>query len=133
MSGRGHSRKPAKEYELLDKLKHENKKLKTEVKRLRKELDKNRIHYENITDLLEQQASEEIQVSKKEERSELLKRWKCHCCEFGIMKLIIIPRPDGPRYLRKCTECDNRTRLKKYTEDVEGITDDKILLDDKDS
>lgn len=122
----GRSRNHTKEYELLDKLKHENKKLKMEVKRLRKELDKNRIHYDEITDLLEQQAAEEIEVSTKENREALLKRWKCHKCEFGIMKLIIIPRPDGPRYLRKCTECDNRTKLKKYTEDVEGITDDKI-------
>lgn len=120
MGGRG--RNYDKELELVDRLKHENKKLKLEVKRLRKELDKNRIHYDNMTDLLEQQATEESQVSRKEEKEILLKKWKCHKCEFGLMKLMIIPRPDGPRYLRKCTECDNRTRLKKYTEDVEGIT-----------
>jgi len=124
MSGRG--RNYDKEYELLDKLKHENKKLKTEVKRLRKELDKNRVHYDGIKDLLEQQAAEEIQVSTKESKEALLKRWKCHQCEFGIMKLIVIPRLDGPRYFRKCTECANKTKLKKYTEDVEGITDEKI-------
>lgn len=120
MGGRG--RNYTKELELVDRLKHENKKLKVEVKRLRKELDKNKIHYESVTDLLEQQVVEEIQISKKSSKESALKRWKCHKCEFGIMKLMIIPRPDGPHYLRKCTDCDNRTKLKKYTEDVEGIT-----------
>ncbi len=120
------SRNYDKEYDLIDKLKHENKQLKNDIKRLRKELDKNRIHYEGIRDLLEQQAAEEAQTIKKQNKEELLKRWKCHKCDTGIMKLIILPRPDGPRYFRKCSDCENRTRLKKYTDDVEGITDEKI-------
>lgn len=126
----GRSRNHDKEYVLVEKLKHENKKLKVEVKRLRKELDKNRVHYESITELLEEQVSEEDISSKKEDREALLKRWKCHKCEHGIMRLLIIPRPDAPHYMRKCTECSNRTRLKKYTKDVEGITDAKILIDE---
>ena len=124
----GRSRNYDKEYDLLDKLKQENKQLKMQVQRLRKEIDKNRNNYEDIKDLLDQQAEEEIHIATKSKKKEdLLKRWQCHKCNQGVMKLIVLPRLDGPRYFRKCSACANKTTLKKYTEDVEGIVDEKDI------
>ena len=101
-----------KETDTLQHLKSENKHLKREVVRLRKELDRIYNRYDNLDDLVQQHYKEE---SPKED---LKKKWACNECKEGYLKLIIINRRDGSFYFRKCSMCDHRTRLKKYTENV---------------
>ena len=52
-------------------------------------------------------------------------KWTCKVCKRGHLKLIIINRHDGQYYFRSCIDkdCKNRTKMKKYTEDVEGVTE----------
>lgn len=123
--GGGRSRTFPKDLELLDRLKHENKKLKKEITRLRKELSKVD-RYEDLQDLVEQQYEEDNKVhgfTKEVSREDLLKQWGCFECKAGYMKLIILSRMDGVFYFRRCSACAHKTRLKKYTEKVQGIKD----------
>lgn len=110
-----------KEFDQLQKLKHENKILKKELSLLRKQikqLDFDSDRYFHLQDLARQQYEEEKRTSKA---SKLRKKWKCFQCGKGTLKLVIVPRSDGEYYFRKCNCCEHRTKLKKYTEDVEGV------------
>lgn len=105
-----------KEYDLLEKLKHENKKLKKEVTSLRKVIDRMDIErYENLRELVDQQREEEKR--KRKERAKEKER-QCYQCGKGHMQLHIFDRLDGVFYYRACTLCENRTRMKKYHKDV---------------
>ena len=109
-----------KEEDQLQKFKRENKSLKIDVARLRKELEKLHIRYSNLDDAV--QAQYEETVTPKARMEDLKKKWACHKCKEGHLKLVIINRMDGTFYIRKCNLCPHKTRLKKYTENVEGIT-----------
>lgn len=120
MKGR-RSQKYNKEYDLLEKLKHENQKLKRENARLRKELSKIDIsHFEHLRDLVDQQTAEELQKVPKSKRQEQKEKWKCFECEEGTLKIIIINRQDGPHYFRKCNNCTHKTKMQKFNNEVEG-------------
>lgn len=107
-----------KEYDLVDRLKHENEKLKKQVASLRKivsRVDLNR--YEHLKELVEHQRQEQ----KKEEKQEGKKQQDrtCYHCGEGRMDMYIFNRRDGVHYYRACTNnCGNRTRMKKYSSDV---------------
>lgn len=110
-----------KEYDLLDRMKHENQKLKKENARLRKELSKFNIsHFEHLKDLVDQQTAEELNPKLKSNRQKEKEKWNCFQCQEGTLKIIIINRKDGPHYFRKCNNCTHKTKMKKYTNDVEG-------------
>lgn len=97
-------RKLDQEYTKVDKLKHENKKLKKEVSRLRKILD--RIDYEHLA---EAAVYHEITGKKlKVESNKKAKGKVCYKCGQAEMRLIIF----GNRHLWKCDCCDNRTKTK---------------------
>lgn len=71
-----------------------------------------------------QQTLKQIEDEKQITFQELEKKWKCHKCNVGIMRLIVFNRPDGKHYMRVCnnkTKCQNRTEPKKWHEKVEGI------------
>lgn len=122
--GGGRSRTFPKDYDQLDRLKHENQKLKREVARLRKELSKIDVdRHEHLKELVQQQYQEDMEAHKKSTKEELIKKWECFKCNIGYLRLIILNRLDGVFYFRRCTECAHKTRLKKYTEKVEGIKD----------
>jgi hypothetical protein len=117
----GKSRNYDKEFNKVQKLAHENKQLKKEVSRLRKEMDKLEHRYENLDDLVQHQYNEDYPDRKLENPLiKPAKKWNCHKCAEGMLKLVIINRPDGAHYLRKCSHCPNKTRLKKYTDGVDG-------------
>lgn len=116
---KSHNRGYDKEVTKAQKLAFENKKLKREVARLRKELDKLEHRYENLDDLVQHQYDEEYPIKPKEVAAQKAK-WQCHKCPEGQLKLVIINRPDGAYYLRKCNCCPNKTKLQKYTEGVDG-------------
>lgn len=106
-----------KEYDLLDRLKHENRKLKRENASLKKALSRIDIErFENLKELVDQQRQEE---KNKEKKKESQNKWNCYQCGKGHMQLHIFNRRDGVFYYRSCTLCEHRTRMKKYHKDVE--------------
>ena len=114
-----------KEYDMLDKLKHENAKLKKQVSSLRKQLQRVDLdRYENLKDLIHKHYNEDLGERIAEEREKLKKQWECNHCGTGFLKIYTINRFDGLVYYRKCTDCSNRTKVKPYTDKVEGIKAD---------
>jgi septal ring factor EnvC (AmiA/AmiB activator) len=123
----GKSRKGIdKEYSEIQRLKHENRELKRSLSRLRKQLDRVDLEqYENIKELVEIQAEEERARDHTKDLESLKQRWVCHKCQGDYLRIIIISRRDGVHYFRKCGSCPNRTKVKKYTNEVEGIKEDE--------
>ena len=114
-----------KEQSVNQKLKHENQKLKRQLERLRKQLSRIDLdHFTNIKEALEAQQREDIVFEKesqqREKQVDLKKRWLCRKCSEDYLRLVVIQRPDGDFYFRKCPECKNKTRLKPFTENVQG-------------
>jgi hypothetical protein len=108
------------EYDLLDRMKHENQKLKRENARLKKLL--NRVDLErfsNMQEVVEKQHKEDLAMDKAKGRKRLEARWKCHKCSDGVLKPYAVERRDGLFYYRSCTLCPNRTKLKPYKEGVD--------------
>lgn len=110
-----------KERDELQILKHENKKLKKQVSTLRKQLSKLDIdRYENIKDIVARHHQEDVNDKLLEEKKKLKKKYKCFDCEEGVLELKSFSRMDGLFYFRKCTDCNNRTKMKPY-KDGESI------------
>lgn len=121
--GRQRGGKTDKEYDEIQKLKSENKRLKLQVSKLRKvAANIDRHHYTFVQDLLDSEDMQEdtkaaeVQIQRKMED-----KWGCHLCGKGVMRLVILHRAGEPYYIRKCDHCDNKTKLKKYTDDIEGV------------
>lgn len=115
-----HRQLRGKEQDQLQRLKQENAKLKQELTKLRKSSkDIDYENYERLKKIVKQQYKEELSFKKKEKTLE--EKWQCYKCSEGIMKLIPLSRSDGDFYFRSCTHCTNRTKIKEYTEDVEGV------------
>ena len=114
------SRNMDKELDLLQRLKLENQKLKREVSRLRKEMDRLSDRYTDLDEAVNDQYAESVapKVDPK-------KKWQCHACKEDYLRLIILNRPDGVHYFRKCgnPKCINRTKLQRYHDKVEGEVD----------
>lgn len=111
-----------REFSDIQKLRHENKKLKRQISSLRKQLARIDIgRYENLKELLHKHSEEDLQQRIEEENESQKQRWKCFECHDGILKLKIFERRDGIFYFRKCDNCTNRTKTQKWSEDVEGI------------
>ena len=114
-----------REFDLLQKMKHENEKLKKQNKTLRRQLQKVDIdRYQNLKDIIQKQYEQDLEDQFKEDNNKLIRRWECHKCEEGFLKLYTISRRDGAFYYRKCTECNNKTPIKPYTDKIEGIKDE---------
>ena len=114
-----------KEFDLLQRLKYDNEKLKRQNKTLRKQLQRVDIdRYENLKNIIHKHCAEDLEEELKSEHKKLMKQWECRECEEGFLKLYTISRRDGVFYYRKCTECSNRTPTKPYTDKIEGIKDE---------
>ena len=113
---RRRSKNMDKELDLIHRLKHENDKLKKEVSRLRKEMDRLHNRYQDLDEAVNDQYEEVVKEDPK-------KKWQCHVCKEDYLRLIILNRPDGVHYFRKCGNlmCRNRTKIQKYHDKVEGI------------
>lgn len=121
------NRKPANDKELKEVqwLRRENQKLRKNIASLRKQLSRIDVdRYQHVCEILEEYDNEPETFDPKEKLETLKKRWECHDCKEGILKLIMVSKLGEPYYFRKCTSCSKKTKLKKYTEDVEGITDE---------
>jgi len=112
-----------KEYTREQKYQQENKKLKRQIKQLRKQLDRIPWElYDNIRAVVEKHEAEEFAEQNLKKEEKLKQIWECHACKEDSLRIVIINRPDGTFYFRKCPSCGNRTKkLKKYSDDVEGV------------
>ena len=112
-----------KEYDELQKLKHENSRLRKSVRSLRKQISRIDLdRYSNLKNLIDKHLEEEhVDVLEKQ----LKRQWECYKCGEGFLRLYTIARRDKTVYYRKCTECSNRTPIKPYTDKIEGIKDDE--------
>lgn len=112
----GRSKRSEGELDQLDKLKHENKKLKRQVQQLRKVIDRVDLdRYENLKDILEEHEHEEKMALVATPTDPA---WKCYDCEAGILRLKVIDKPSGAIYNRVCDGCKKRTKFQKWTKDV---------------
>jgi hypothetical protein len=115
------------------RLKSENEKLKAEIKTYEAAFQKN-IHFLkgktkdlSLQELLEgakkEQSLKSIEDKKEMTFKDMESKWKCFKCNTGLMKLIVYTRPDGPWYIRKCTnpKCTNRTEGQPFHDEVEGV------------
>lgn len=110
------------EFTEIQRLKYENKKLRKQIGKLRKVISRVDFeHYQHVQELLEAQEREDIEFTKKSKQDILREKWKCWDCNKGILKLIVIFKIGIPYYFRKCNNCNKKTKMQKYNEDVEGI------------
>jgi rubrerythrin len=114
-----------KENDQLRNLKHENDRLKRENNRLKKQLARIDIEtlmdLEDIEDHRERREASDRDIQRKEDMYR--KKWSCHECKDGILRLFVYKRLDGFVYQRKCDLCGHKTKTQKYTPDVEGYID----------
>ena len=109
-----------------------DKKLKSELRTYDKAFNKNIVFLKEKTndvcleDLIKganaELALKDIKANVIHKFEDLKKKWQCHVCTEGLMKLIIIPNGlGGSRYYRNCSnpKCLNRTEVKEYTEEVD--------------
>lgn len=127
---RSKTRRSGSEYDAMDRMKHENAKLKRENARLRRIIDRVDFNeYNNIKEVVRQQAREDRAMDNKSKRDKIQEKWRCHKCGEGVMKPYLFDRRDGMRYYRSCTTCSNRTKLKPYSKGV----DIELLGEDEDA
>jgi hypothetical protein len=107
----------------------EEKKYQRHITKLEKEIDelkaKIRVYEREFTEIKFIKERKNTNVEKiiqekgtKTENTRNPDKWRCHECDQGILRLIVIQRPDKKVYFRKCSHCDNRTQMKDYHEGV---------------
>lgn len=126
--GRGKSPKVfTKEHTELQKARQEIKVLRRQVSRFKKLLKKiDYERFENLSEVMEAQAKEEKGLEKKIKEIDVAERWKCFDCEGDYLRIIVINRPDGPFYFRRCPSCGRKTKSKPLKNDTEGIEEHGI-------
>lgn len=106
----------------IQRLRYENDKLKKQISKLRKQLSRIDIdRYSNLKEMLEAHAAEDNTFDAKVHLEELKRKWICHKCKEDHLRVIVVPRADGVFYFRRCPSCSNKTKLQKYTDDINGI------------
>lgn len=110
-----------KEVEEIQKLKQENQKLKRQLNRLRKQLARIDLDkFQNIRDVIVAQIREDEDYELELKQKSVKKQWQCHACQQDYLRLVILHRPDGEFYFRRCPSCKRRTKMQRLTEGVEG-------------
>jgi plasmid rolling circle replication initiator protein Rep len=115
----------------IRRLQSDNRKLKQEIATYEAAFQKNiqflkgKTKDLSVEDLIEgakkEQTLKQIEDTKELTFKEMEAKWKCNSCDVGVLKLIIVTRPDGRFYMRKCGNCPKRTDLKPYHDKVEGV------------
>ena len=123
----GKTRRGTKEFTKEQRLVKENRQLKRELNHLRKQIarldgDRFEVLREMVAD---QEETERFQQNMGESVSntEALKRdWACRACSSGFLQIILYSKQGLTHYYRKCSECDHRTKGKRYDDQsVKGI------------
>jgi hypothetical protein len=117
---RGRSARTDNEFSSEQKIAHENKKLKLQIARLKKQID--RINSGWCPGCLQKHEAEgtEPMPPKVENIGKKVKKDRtCHKCQSDTLRIVMYTKMGEPWYLRRCPSCGHRTRGKKYTPDVE--------------
>lgn len=105
----------------IKKLEQENKDLKRENEKLRKELAIVNF-FEASSDRLEYL---ELKRSEKEEEKEFLQlkeKWLCTDCGRGSLHVHVFNYPNNTKkYYRACPHCNKRTQMKDFHNKVYGL------------
>lgn len=108
------TRRGGTEFDQLARLKYENKKLKRQIKQLRKVIDRLDLdRYNNVKRILEQNERLEKEEARRLLKEQLEKKWKCWDCNDGVLHRKEVLRRDGAFYYRLCDNCKKRTKLQK--------------------
>ncbi len=111
------SEKKSKDQPEIQRLKIENSQLRRQLSRLRKQITRiNTDEYENVEEALGAQNREDEIIGQQK----LIEHWRCFHCNDDYLRLIIVQRPDGAFYFRRCPNCERRTRLKPLEDSVVG-------------
>lgn len=103
------------EHDRMQRLVHENQKLKKQISALRKQMSRIDVdRFQNLKDLLDAQDRENQQEALARRQEDAQKEWQCWDCSEGTLRLTILERRDGVFYYRKCDSCPKRTRLQPY-------------------
>lgn len=120
----GKSRRGNREFNKEQKLAHENKRLKIELARVRKQLARLDLdRYENVKEMIEEHYVDNAQEGQ-DILENLKKAWACKQCQSGYLEIFTYNKLDQTWYFRRCSNaptCKHRTESKRYTPDVKGI------------
>jgi hypothetical protein len=66
---------------------------------------------------------DDVVETHQNEMDRLRDKWQCYDCKSGYLRLVLVSRQDGKHYFRMCVnrDCKNRTPLKPYHDEVEGV------------
>lgn len=122
----GKARRGYKEYSREQRLISENKKIKVENARLRKQMARIDLdRHEYIKDVIETHYQREEEQAGADIVEKLKKEWSCNSCGSGHLEIFIYNRHDGTWYYRRCSNCPHRTKSQKYNPGkVRGIIKD---------
>lgn len=106
------------EYTKSDKAKHENKKLKQELTRLRKIIS--RLESGWCPGCMENLKEAELQKPDKAQAldSSVKKDRTCYKCLEGVLTIVKYSKLGEVWYFRRCNLCQHKTRGKRWTFDV---------------
>jgi rubrerythrin len=124
--GRKNHNKDKDEAELA-RVKRENQQLRKHIRQLQKQLSRVDLEaYSNLKELVDAQNRQSKKLKEESDKEGILKKWLCHECKNDYIRLVVVTRPDGIYYFRRCPNCSKKTRLQKYDDKVEGIRDEDI-------
>jgi predicted RNase H-like nuclease (RuvC/YqgF family) len=112
------------EYDQVQRLRNENKKLKHQISQLRKQMSRIDVdRFQNLKEVIEAQERQDRVEQQEAEDKALAQKWECWECKQGTLRLTVLERLDGVFYYRKCDTqgCRKRTKLQRYNKDVEGL------------
>ena len=117
----------AKEFTREQRLINENKNLKKELAHLRKQIARLDVdRYDTVkqmcSDYKESERFEENAGKLTTTSERLEKEWACHKPKCsGHLQITLFNKISETWYFRSCTNCNNRTKSKRYGEEVRGI------------
>lgn len=108
------------EQDELQRLRHENKRLKREISILRKQIDRLDLdRFQSFKEALDRLDEIEMeQAARRKDRQISEEKWRCWTCNVGKLRLKVWERRDGAHYQRVCDHCGKRTTMKKWTPEV---------------
>ena len=77
--------------------------------------------YNNIQEAREAQSKERVELKKTHAVIDEAVQWRCFSCDEEYLRLVIYKKVNKPYYFRRCPNCSNRTKGKKFDDNVKGI------------
>jgi hypothetical protein len=122
----GKSRRGLKEKTREQSLIFENQRLKLENNRLKKALAKRTLDpYDSVKEAIEEHCEEKNAGQGRDILDNMKQKWRCsHANCTGFLEIFLYSKVNSTWYYRICSKspvCKNRTKAKKYTEEVKGL------------